>query len=150
MATTSTKRPRAPSSPSSSLRPGSSGSADPPYKASRIIPAAPDYSDVLSASHSSDATVKGSSSTSFSSTAVSHANGNSTSNGNAKAPLLCNLPPTCHRQPTPIANTTELERHYAKYHAHVCEQRGCGCVFPEARLLDLVSSVLGERRFFKC
>ena len=28
------------------------------------------------------------------------------------------------------------------YHAHVCEQRGCGCVFPDARLLELVSGTL--------
>ncbi|KAF9478260.1 hypothetical protein BDN70DRAFT_880224 [Pholiota conissans] len=131
MATTSAKRPRAPSSPSSSLLASSSGSGDPPHKASRIIPSSSDFSDVLSTSTSSDGTVKGSSS---SSPVVGSANANA---NNAKAPLLCNLPPTCHRQPTPIANTTELERHYAKYHAHVCEERGCGCVFPEARLLDL-------------
>ena len=56
-------------------------------------------------------------------------------------PLLCTLPPTCNppNRPTPLANSTELEKHYAKYHAHVCEERGCGCVFPEERLLALVS-----------
>ncbi|KAH7890972.1 hypothetical protein F5I97DRAFT_1934071 [Phlebopus sp. FC_14] len=56
------------------------------------------------------------------------------------ASLLCTLPPTCnppHNTPTPIANSRDLEIHYAKYHAHVCEQRGCGLVFPEARLLEL-------------
>lgn len=53
-------------------------------------------------------------------------------------PLLCSLPPTCNHRPTPIANTKELESHYAKYHAHVCELTGCGCVFPDARLLELV------------
>lgn len=54
-------------------------------------------------------------------------------------PLLCTLPPTCAHRPTPLANTKELESHYATCHAHVCEQKGCGCVFPEARLLELVS-----------
>lgn len=55
--------------------------------------------------------------------------------------LLCTLPPTCNppNHPTPLANSKELETHYATYHAHVCENLGCGCVFPEARLLELVS-----------
>ncbi|KAG6841127.1 hypothetical protein C0991_001696 [Blastosporella zonata] len=53
-------------------------------------------------------------------------------------PLLCTLPPTCNHRPTPLANSRELETHYATYHAHVCEQGGCGAVFPEARLLELV------------
>ncbi|KAK0188542.1 hypothetical protein F5146DRAFT_1055661 [Armillaria mellea] len=52
-------------------------------------------------------------------------------------PLLCTLPPTCSHTPTPIANSKDLETHYATYHAHVCEERGCSCVFPEARLLEL-------------
>lgn len=55
--------------------------------------------------------------------------------------LLCTLPPTCNpplNKPTPIADSRDLEIHYGKYHAHVCEQRGCGCVFPDARLLELV------------
>lgn len=56
-------------------------------------------------------------------------------------PMLCTLPPTCTRRPTPLANTKELESHYATCHAHVCEQKGCGCVFPEARLLELVSRI---------
>ena len=56
--------------------------------------------------------------------------------------LLCTLPPTCNpprNHPTYIANTKDLEAHYARYHAHVCESQGCGCVFPDARLLELVS-----------
>lgn len=60
--------------------------------------------------------------------------------------LLCTLPPTCnppHNHPTPIANSRDLELHYGKYHAQVCEQKGCGFVFPDARLLELVS---GSRR----
>ncbi|PCH36496.1 hypothetical protein WOLCODRAFT_140486 [Wolfiporia cocos MD-104 SS10] len=58
----------------------------------------------------------------------------------ASPPVLCTLPPTCNppqNRPTPLANTRELEAHYAKHHAHVCEERGCGCVFPDARLLEL-------------
>lgn len=54
--------------------------------------------------------------------------------------LLCTLPPTCnppHNRPTPIANSRDLEAHYGKYHAQVCEQKGCGFVFPDARLLEL-------------
>ncbi|KAL5513445.1 hypothetical protein ACEPAH_3844 [Sanghuangporus vaninii] len=57
-----------------------------------------------------------------------------------RAPLFCSLPPTCnppHNEPTPLANVSELESHYAKYHAHVCEERGCAVVFPNARLLEL-------------
>ncbi|TFK48417.1 hypothetical protein OE88DRAFT_523362 [Heliocybe sulcata] len=55
-------------------------------------------------------------------------------------PLLCTLPPTCNppkNQPTQLLGSQDLERHYATYHAHVCEEKGCGCVFPEARLLQL-------------
>ncbi|RPD77117.1 hypothetical protein L226DRAFT_559242 [Lentinus tigrinus ALCF2SS1-7] len=53
--------------------------------------------------------------------------------------LLCTLPPTCHppNRPTELSGTRELEQHYAMYHAHVCEENGCGCVFPDARLLEL-------------
>lgn len=62
--------------------------------------------------------------------------------------LLCTLPPTCNpplNTPTPIANSRDLEIHYGKYHAHVCEQRGCGCVFPDARLLELVRMSIWPR-----
>ncbi|KAH9939065.1 uncharacterized protein BXZ73DRAFT_89138 [Epithele typhae] len=57
----------------------------------------------------------------------------------APAPIVCTLPPTCHppRRPTALASSAELEAHYARFHAHVCELRGCGCVFPDARLLEL-------------
>ncbi|EMD39405.1 hypothetical protein CERSUDRAFT_113037 [Gelatoporia subvermispora B] len=54
--------------------------------------------------------------------------------------LLCTLPPTCnppHNRPTSLTGTRALEAHYATYHAHVCEEQGCGCVFPDARLLEL-------------
>lgn len=54
--------------------------------------------------------------------------------------VLCTLPPTCSHSPTRLAGALELEKHYATYHAHVCEDRGCGCVFPDARLLELVSA----------
>jgi hypothetical protein len=68
-----------------------------------------------------------------------------TSQPSSSRPLLCTLPPTCNpprNQPTHIANTRELESHYATYHAHVCEFESCGCVFPDARLLELVSDLL--------
>ncbi|KAJ6458140.1 hypothetical protein C8R47DRAFT_914211, partial [Mycena vitilis] len=52
-------------------------------------------------------------------------------------PLLCTLPPTYNHRPTPIANSNDLETHYATYHAHVCEENGCDCVFPDARLLEI-------------
>ncbi|KAJ6477477.1 hypothetical protein DFH09DRAFT_1292996 [Mycena vulgaris] len=52
-------------------------------------------------------------------------------------PLLCTLPPVCNHNPTPIANAKDLETHYATYHAHVCEESGCNCVFPDARLLEI-------------
>ncbi|OBZ73611.1 hypothetical protein A0H81_06509 [Grifola frondosa] len=55
------------------------------------------------------------------------------------APILCTLPPTCNHPnlPTHLTNTRELEAHYATHHAHVCEEHGCACVFPDARLLEL-------------
>ncbi|KAH9941950.1 hypothetical protein B0H21DRAFT_751912 [Amylocystis lapponica] len=81
----------------------------------------------------------------------------------SSAPLFCTLPPTCnppHNHPTPLANTSELEAHYATHHAHVCEERGCGCVFPDAKLLELhqtechdpVAAVRKERgeKIFAC
>ena len=69
----------------------------------------------------------------------------SRSSGTDPLPLLCTLPPTCNppNRPTPLANSKDLESHYATYHAHVCEEKGCGCVFPEARLLELVSWTSG-------
>ena len=69
----------------------------------------------------------------------SETDGSSTQSEVVGHPILCNLPPTCHHKPTPIPNTNELERHYALYHAHVCGVEDCGSVFPEARLLELVS-----------
>ncbi|KAI5895626.1 uncharacterized protein SCHCODRAFT_02619945 [Schizophyllum commune H4-8] len=55
----------------------------------------------------------------------------------AGSPIVCSLPPTCAARPTPLASSVEMEAHYAKYHAHVCEVDGCGLVFPDERLLDL-------------
>ncbi|KAH9957028.1 hypothetical protein BC827DRAFT_1228352 [Russula dissimulans] len=56
-----------------------------------------------------------------------------------RLPLLCTLPPTCHlpNRPTPLSDSHALETHYATHHAHVCSSRGCGCIFPDARLLEL-------------
>ena len=61
--------------------------------------------------------------------------------GHGGHPLVCNLPPTCDppkNKPTPLADTKELEAHYAKYHAHVCSEKRCRAVFPDERLLELV------------
>lgn len=38
-----------------------------------------------------------------------------------------------------FASSHELEVHYARYHAHVCEAEHCGAVFPNERLFELVS-----------
>ncbi|KAG6334845.1 hypothetical protein ID866_4250, partial [Astraeus odoratus] len=86
-----------------------------------------------------------------------------TSAGSTGPGLLCTLPPTCnppHNKPTPLANSRDLEIHYGKYHAHVCEQHGCGFVFPDARLLELhqtechdpLAALLKERgeKIFAC
>jgi hypothetical protein len=56
--------------------------------------------------------------------------------------LICTLPPTCNppqNKPSKLTDSADLERHYATYHAHVCEEHGCNCVFPDERLLELVS-----------
>ncbi|KIM44437.1 hypothetical protein M413DRAFT_442418 [Hebeloma cylindrosporum] len=119
MASTPAKRPRTPSSSSFA-----SPTSDPPHKASRVLlqPTSPTSnrtsSSTSTSSFGSDSTVKQGPIA-------------------AAVPLLCTLAPTCHRQPTPIANTNELEKHYATYHAHVCGLKTCGCVFPDARLLEL-------------
>ena len=113
---TSVKRARTPSQ-SSSPNGGNSTHSHPPHKSTRIVP------DSLSRSTSSGSTIKA--------TAVDIPV--------TRHPLLCTLPPTCHRHPTPIADTNDLERHYATYHAHVCSVKDCGCVFPDGRLLELVN-----------
>lgn len=59
----------------------------------------------------------------------------------AASHILCTLPPTCIHRPTSVA-VHELQAHYARHHAHVCELGGCGCVFPDARFLELVSGSL--------
>ncbi|KDR80796.1 hypothetical protein GALMADRAFT_1107732 [Galerina marginata CBS 339.88] len=111
---TAPKRPRAPSGSSSSSLTTSPGPAHPPHKASRIIVAS-----------------------SLDTPTSNIGSGRAAKLAKSGHPLLCNLPPTCHQHPTPIANTNELERHYATYHAHVCEVDRCGCVFTDARLLEL-------------
>ncbi|KAG8930076.1 hypothetical protein FRC02_004647 [Tulasnella sp. 418] len=62
----------------------------------------------------------------------------------------CSLPPTCNppvHNPTQLANSRELEQHFATYHSHVCtasipqhqsnREKQCGKVFPDTRFLDL-------------
>ncbi|KDQ61884.1 hypothetical protein JAAARDRAFT_90817, partial [Jaapia argillacea MUCL 33604] len=54
--------------------------------------------------------------------------------------LICTLPPTCNppiNRACVLHGTRELEAHYATYHTWVCEEHGCGCVFPGERLLEL-------------
>jgi len=53
--------------------------------------------------------------------------------------LICTLPPTCSppNHPYHLQDPRDLESHYALYHAHVCEVRGCNAVFPEERFLEL-------------
>jgi hypothetical protein len=62
----------------------------------------------------------------------------------ARSPLLCTLPPTCHLPncPMPLSDSHAFEAHYATHHARVCSSSGCGCVFPDARLLELVRPCL--------
>lgn len=135
----SAKRPRTPSqsSTSSNSSPTSASTHSfvppynnhPPYKSSRIAPSSLSPRSIGGTSTSSGSTIK-----------ESTVNGNGTTAiPVARYPLLCTLPPTCHRHATSIADTNDLERHYATYHAHVCVVKGCGCVFPDARLLELVS-----------
>ncbi|TFK29607.1 hypothetical protein FA15DRAFT_731736 [Coprinopsis marcescibilis] len=107
----STKRHRTSSHSSESISPETSRNSVPPSKSTRISASPPPDS--------------------------SQANSDTTNQTTTSHPLICSLPPTCNRRPTPLANSKELESHYAKYHAHVCEQPGCGCVFPEAKLLEL-------------
>jgi len=77
--------------------------------------------------------------------------------------LTCTLPPSCHpprNAPTRLFNPKELEAHYAKYHAHVCEESRCAKVFPDERLLELhqrechdpIAAVRKERgeKIFSC
>jgi hypothetical protein len=61
----------------------------------------------------------------------------------ARPPFLCVLPPTCHlpNRYTPLNDSRALESHYATHHAHVCSSSDCGCVFPDARLLELVRHI---------
>jgi hypothetical protein len=144
---TSTKRPRTPSQSSTSSNPSSptatthslvSSYNHPPHKSTRIVPNS-------SSSLSPGSTIKAAT---ISGTVGGAGAGTGTTviQPVTRHPLLCTLPPTCHRHPTPIADTNDLERHYATYHAHVCGVKGCGCVFPDARLLELVSG-LGVYRF---
>ncbi|KLO10950.1 hypothetical protein SCHPADRAFT_492688 [Schizopora paradoxa] len=85
------------------------------------------------------------------------------SRSSATNALTCTLPPSCHpphNAPTHLSNAKELEAHYAKYHAHVCEEKRCAKVFPDERLLELhqtechdpIAAVRKERgeKIFSC
>ncbi|KAJ7035589.1 hypothetical protein C8F04DRAFT_1097768 [Mycena alexandri] len=87
--------------------------------------------------HRSQSEASSSSSTSVTAHPTSKAQRTTDASTSTVHPLLCTLPPTCNHQPTPIANPKDLETHYATYHAHVCEEPNCDCVFPDARLLEI-------------
>ena len=139
---TSIKRPRTPSQSSTSSSPTASTHSlvsgythYPSHKYTRIVPNTGSLSprSIDGTSTSSGSTIKHGT--------IDDGSTNVTTLPATRHPLLCTLPPTCHRHPTPIADTNDLERHYATYHAHVCGVKGCGCVFPDARLLELVSDL---------
>ena len=147
---TSIKRPRTPSQSSISSNSSSPTATTPSlasgynhypsHKYTRIVPNTGSLSprSIDGTSTSSGSTIE---------LATTGTGGTSVTLPATRHPLLCTLPPTCHRHPTPIADTNDLERHYATYHAHVCGVKGCGCVFPDGRLLELVSG-LGVYHFF--
>ncbi|KAJ6485649.1 hypothetical protein C8R45DRAFT_997340 [Mycena sanguinolenta] len=87
--------------------------------------------------HRAQSEASSSSSTSATTAAPSSKAPRTTDASSSSMPLLCTLPPTCNHHPTPIANSKDLEAHYATYHAHVCEEEACKCVFPDARLLEI-------------
>jgi hypothetical protein len=141
---TSVKRPRTPSQSSTSSNLSSPNASTysltsgynhyPSHKYTRVVPNAGSMSprSIDGTSTSSGSTIK------LATTGTGNTNDTLPA---TRHPLLCTLPPTCHRHPTPIADTNDLERHYATYHAHVCGVKGCGCVFPDGRLLELVSGL---------
>ena len=150
---TSVKRPRTPSQSSTSSNLSSPTASTysltsgynhyPSHKYTRVVPNAGSISprSIDGTSTSSGSTIK------LAGTGTG-ADGTNVTLPATRHPLLCTLPPTCHRHPTPIADTNDLERHYATYHAHVCGVKGCGCVFPDGRLLELVSSQFNGRLSF--
>lgn len=54
--------------------------------------------------------------------------------------IHCTLPPTCNppNKPTALFGVEELEAHYSKYHAFVCNAEGCHAVFDREHYLNLV------------
>lgn len=149
----SVKRPRTPSQSSTPSNPSSPTASTysltsgynhyPSHKYTRIIPNTGSISP-----RSIDGTSTSSGSTIKLATTTTGTGGTNVTLPATRHPLLCTLPPTCHRHPTPIADTNDLERHYATYHAHVCGVKGCGCVFPDGRLLELVSGFVNGRLSF--
>lgn len=84
--------------------------------------------------------------------------GSLTSTKSPTKAISCTLPPTCN-PPNPatiLPSSKEFEKHYSLYHTHVCtapevkrhatsaREGICGKVFPDARLLDLVSRLRTE------
>ena len=54
--------------------------------------------------------------------------------------IHCTLPPTCNHpnKPTALFGVEELEAHYSKYHAFVCNAEACHAVFDREHYLGLV------------
>ncbi len=52
--------------------------------------------------------------------------------------LTCSLPPTCSSSPVQFDTLEALESHHSKCHAWICGSQGCGKVFPDGRLMELV------------
>jgi hypothetical protein len=55
--------------------------------------------------------------------------------------LSCQLPPTCSDAPNEFATSQELQAHYERCHSHICQAEDCHKAFPDARFLELVSTV---------
>jgi hypothetical protein len=57
--------------------------------------------------------------------------------------IHCTLPPTCNppNKPTALFSVEELEAHYSKYHAFVCNAERCHAVFDREHYLNLVCLV---------
>ncbi|KAJ8695432.1 hypothetical protein PTI98_008036 [Pleurotus ostreatus] len=91
----------------------------------------------LSSSHSSSTSSTTTTSPPPKSSRTIHSPNGEATDPHSSHPFLCTLPPTCQRRPTPIAHSKDLEAHYARCHAQVCAEVGCGCVFPDDRLLAL-------------
>lgn len=51
--------------------------------------------------------------------------------------IRCSLPPTCSIRPQTFPTQAALSAHYNTHHAHICQDQGCGKIFPDNHFLDL-------------